>query len=99
MTATSTGCEERDWKGFWSPSGSELFYRRGATMMAVSIQFDPTLSVGTPKALFSGRYETSYDVMPGGEKFVMLARDPVELTELKVVVNWSAELDRLSAEN
>ncbi len=83
----------------WSPSGSELFYRRGATMMAASIQLDPTLSVGTPRALFSGRYETWYDVMPGGEKFVMLARDLAELTELKVVVNWSAELDRLSADN
>ncbi len=81
----------------WSPSGSELFYRRGATMMGVSIQMDPTPSVSTPKALFSGPYETWYDVMPSGERFVMLARERVDLTEVNVVVNWSAELDRLTA--
>jgi hypothetical protein len=33
--------------------------------------------------------------MFGGDQFVMLKREPVELTELNVVLNWSEELKRL----
>ncbi|MDA2924864.1 hypothetical protein MYX65_09460, partial [Acidobacteria bacterium AH-259-L09] len=48
-------------------------------MMAVSIQTEPTLKVGTPRLLFEGEYSYSspawtsnYDISPDGQRFLML---------------------------
>ncbi len=83
----------------WASSGDELFYIHGSAMMGVRIDFEPTVRAGTPQKLFEGPYETWYDVMPGSDHFVMLKREPVELTELNVVLNWVEELKRLVPTN
>ncbi|MFQ5479537.1 MAG: hypothetical protein ACE5E4_13085 [Candidatus Binatia bacterium] len=76
----------------WASKGDELFYRSASAMMAVRIEFEPTVRAGTPQKLFEGRYETWYDVMPDGDRFIMLKSELVELTEMIVVLNWSEEL-------
>ncbi len=79
----------------WARSGDELYYIQGSTMIAVPIEFEPNLRAGTPQRLFEGPYEAWYDVFPRGDRFVMLKRESVELTELNIVLNWSTELERL----
>lgn len=55
----------------WSNSGRELYYRRGASLMAVNVTFEPAFSVSHPVRLFDFsaviRDESpSYDVTPEG---------------------------------
>jgi Tol biopolymer transport system component len=82
----------------WNRNGGQLFYRNGASMMAVQIRTSPTLDVGTPRELFRGPFledifgDRSYDVMPDGEHFIMLEANPAAAPELRVVRNWLAEL-------
>ncbi len=85
----------------WSPDGREIFYRRGAKMMAVSIQVQPSPRVGKPRELFEGPppgpYATRhYDIRPDGQRFLMVKRGKTEEVpppnQINVVLNWSEEL-------
>ena len=82
----------------WRPRGGELYYRNGASMMAVTIRTAPTLEIGTRRELFRGAFiedeygDRSFDVMPDGEHFVMFEVDPAAAPELRVIRNWAAEL-------
>jgi serine/threonine-protein kinase len=83
----------------WSPSGKELFYMNGTTMMAVAIEARGTsLSIGRPEALFSGPFETGspqFDVMPDGRHFIMVEADPdARPTQIHVILNWMEEVKR-----
>ena len=40
----------------WAPSGRELFYQRGDSMMVVPIETEPTFTHGKPQVLFSKSY-------------------------------------------
>ena len=73
-------------------------------MMAVAIEAEPDLSVGTPRLLFEGRYlgtgpvhlRRNYDVSPDGQRFLMIQREQdLKPTEIIVVLNWFEELKRL----
>jgi serine/threonine-protein kinase len=84
----------------WSGSG-ELFYNEGNRYMAVTLETQPTLSVGTPRLLFEGSYAAivqarNFDVSADGQRFVMLK--PVEQEQapphIVVVQNWFEELRR-----
>ena len=61
----------------WSGNG-ELFYRNGDKMMVVDIKTEPSLSVGTPRLLFEGSFDTmpipltNYDVTSDGQRFLMI---------------------------
>jgi serine/threonine-protein kinase len=86
----------------WSRDGTELFYRQGEDLMAVSVETDADFSVGRPELVVSGNYvadasgHPSYDVMPDGQSFVMIQRNSeAALTEIHVVLNWFQELNRL----
>ena len=87
----------------WSPNGRELFYRSGGKMMAADIAAQPGFTVGKPRMLFEGPYQTAwtdlpnYDVSPDGQRFLMLK--PIESadaapTQINVVLNWFEELKR-----
>ena len=85
----------------WRADGKELFYVEDATLMATPISTSPSLTVGSPKALFSaqglawqGNNFLGYDVTPEGDKFVL--RETVEATSesqpvIRVVENWYEE--------
>jgi serine/threonine-protein kinase len=89
----------------WARNGRELFYRNGDKMMAVAIETEPELSVGTPRLLFEGRFlpvpfgdepGSSYDISPDGQRFLMIKREQdLVPTEIIVVLNWFEELKRL----
>ena len=89
--STSGGVEPR-----WARNGSELYYRNGQDIMAVSVRTRPVFStIGKPQRLFSGGYDflqdDNWDVTPDG-RFLMVKADPNAGTQFLVVLNWSAEL-------
>jgi dipeptidyl aminopeptidase/acylaminoacyl peptidase len=88
----------------WRADGKELFYVEGETLMATPISTSPSLTVGSPQALFMApglAWQTNnflgYDVTPDGRKFVIW--EPVEPDEddtgskpvIRVVENWYEE--------
>ena len=83
----------------WSPDGTELYFRRGNQMMAVSVRGGATLTVGDPQPLFEGQYAMAaccvagYDVSPDGQSFLMLHLNTS--TEIRVALNWLEELKAL----
>jgi Tol biopolymer transport system component len=80
----------------WAPSGGELFYHDENRVMAVPLETRPQLRVGTPRVLFEGPYWAGLNVSPDGERFLMFREeDQGPITELRVVVNWGEELERL----
>jgi serine/threonine protein kinase/Tol biopolymer transport system component len=84
----------------WTKGGRELVYRKGDSVMAVSVGLEHG-RIGQPMALFGGRYPDSpgwtrprsYDVSPDGQRFLM-TRLPAERARprIAVVVNWFDEL-------
>ncbi len=87
----------------WAPDSRELFYRDGDKMMAVAIETEPELSVGTPRLLFEKRFlpgpiwaRRNYDISPDGQRFLMIQREQdLVPTEIIVILNWFEELKRL----
>ena len=88
----------------WASNGRELVYRRGAAMVAVPVQMEPSFTPATPEVLFEGTYYTgpgrSYDVSPDGQRFLMIkeggeAEDTSAPPSLILVQNWHEELKRL----
>ena len=92
----------------WASNGRELLYRRGAALMTVPVQTEPSFTPATPEVLFEGTYYTgvgrSYDVAPDRQRFLMItegggAEDTSAPPSLIVVQNWIEELRRLVPTN
>ena len=87
----------------WAPSGRELFYQNGDSVMVVPIETEPTFTYGKPQALFSWSLPLNvrnFDVSPDGQRFMVIkdvtqALEPSARDEITVVLNWSEELKRL----
>ncbi len=80
----------------WTRGGSELVYRKGDSVMAVSVDLANGRS-SQPRALFGGPYPDSpgwtrprsYDVSRDGERFLMLKLPPERIRpRIHVVLNW-----------
>ena len=84
----------------WSRDGRELFYRNGGSIWAVPIATQP-LSIGQPRELFYDRFESNsvglpnYDVTADGRFLMLQTVSPSPQPELRVVLNWFQELQRL----
>ena len=96
LVSTSGGTEP-----VWSADGTELFYRSGDAMMAVSVRTEGEFAAGAPSMLFDkplkrGIYDSpSYDVTADGERFLMIERDLESApTQVNVVLHWDQELQR-----
>jgi hypothetical protein len=87
----------------WSRDGRELFYRSGNSMMAVSIEREPTFSAGLSKKLFQGTYLAGvgqmYDISPDSRRFLMIKESTgdasakeVARPKITIVLNWFEEL-------
>jgi len=84
----------------WTRGGRELVYRKGDSVMAVSVDLENGRS-GPPRPLFAGPYpdnpgwtrSRSYDVSRDGERFLVM-KLPAEQSRprIAVVLNWFAEL-------
>ena len=84
----------------WASDGRELFYRRGAALMAVLVQTEPSFTPGTPELLFEGDYLVvaggrPYDVAADGEQFLMIKEGDESARNVILVQNWHEELQRL----
>jgi hypothetical protein len=71
-------------------------------MLVVPVRTEPSFSVGESKVLFEGRYDLSaladphYGVSPDGQRFVMMSVGQISPTPIRVVLNWAAELERIT---
>jgi serine/threonine-protein kinase len=93
---------EGGFQSIWSWDGRELFYRSGNSMMAVSIEREPSFSAGLSKKLFQGMYLTGvgqmYDVTRDGKRFLMIKESGSTATgakstqQINIVLNWFEEL-------
>jgi Tol biopolymer transport system component len=83
----------------WSADGKELYYRRGADVMRVTVPaLGETVSWPPPEVLVSGSYayddsgDQSYDVAPDGRFLMMRSRENGGVT-VHVVIGWIAEVE------
>jgi len=92
----------------WRRKGGELYYRRGDSMMVVSVVTQTKLELAKPRVLWEGKYShgvssqcgpagatsTNYDVTADGERFVMVQDKAGEPVahQVNVVLGWSEEL-------
>ena len=90
----------------WSRDGQELFYRTldGAAVMGVTVETEPTFSVGIPEVRVGGGYVyapgegRNWDISPDGRRFLMLQNvgqtgtEPDRLPQITVVQDWFEEL-------
>ncbi len=87
----------------WSPDGRQLYYIRGDTVLAATLDRGAELEVTGVRELFSGKFLTIYnwtwDVAPDG-RFLMIHRGPDAVPDrINVVLNWTNELERLASGN
>ena len=94
MVSTGGGAEP-----VWSPTGNELFYRKGNELMVASVETQPAFDSSAPRTLFVGELPESrelyrgYDVFPDGETFVFTQRiEQFNPRRIVVVLNWFDEL-------
>lgn len=87
----------------WSADGQELFFTTGRQMVAVPIEYGPTLTAGRPEVLFDAPLSVSagnrpYDVAADGH-FLMIVGSQTDggtpASQMVVVQNWTDELKRL----
>ena len=84
----------------FSADGRELFYRNGDQVLVVDVATAGALTLGTPKVLYEKRSVSGeLNLMPDGQSFVMIDDSATERgpTQLNLVLNWSHELERLTA--
>jgi serine/threonine-protein kinase len=92
---------EGGYEAVWSPDGNELFFRRGASFFAVALEGADGLRPGSPREMFSGRYDLSptghqhYDVDSTGRRFAAVALGTKEPSAFQLVVDWDEDLARL----
>ena len=83
-------------RAIWSHDGKQLYYWEGNRLISATLAFGPGPTVVSRTPLFSGRFETDFDVSADGSRFLMIQSQPTGL-ELIVVPNWRTELRRLTA--
>jgi len=87
----------------WNSTGRELFFRTAsvsnAAVMAVTVQSAPALSVGLPRQICRMVSGTTWDVAPGGTRFLVeQTGHPDAGAVFAVVTNWFDELRRRAPE-
>jgi serine/threonine-protein kinase len=87
----------------WSRSGRELFFRTSAgDMMAVPVSTGTAFQAGTPVKLFTALHflrserHHAYDISLDDQQFIMVRNSQKNAHTLGVVVNWGAEIARLT---
>jgi len=82
----------------WNPNGKEIFYMGDDSMLrAVSVRLsDTAVSVGKTTKLFplSNEANSSYDVGPDGNRFLVRAPVDERQAPLEVIINWPGLLGK-----
>ena len=92
----------------WSPDGGQLNYRNGEQLMAVDVSAAQSFSAAAPTPILEAPYAAdiaaggagnpNYDVNPDGTSFVFVEHDAPSDSEdqqIRVILNWTSELERL----
>lgn len=86
----------------WSHDGKVLYFRSpdGREAFRTSFEAGPEPEIGDPEHLFSGDFQEhilygrTWDLHPDGQRFLLFEKaNPVSRHELKVVVNWTREIE------
>ena len=73
----------------WSANGRELFYRRGDSVMVVTVTTGSELSFSSPRALVGGlAIAWGFDVHPSGQRFVWVRSHASDAPSITVLLNW-----------
>ncbi|MHC4070830.1 MAG: protein kinase domain-containing protein [Planctomycetota bacterium] len=89
----------------WAPDSTAIYYRDGASLVAVPVNTEGGFGVDRVQRLFKDVYvprssSRNYDIHPDGKRFLMIKKveeeEEVPVTELIVVENWFEELKRLA---
>lgn len=73
----------------WTPSGRELSYRAGRTVMSVVLTQSPLRLSSAPAPLFTVRETELDDFVPTGDGFILnVAAERTPPSTLNVVLNW-----------
>jgi Tol biopolymer transport system component len=82
----------------WSPDGRRLYFYNSNTIWSAEVGGAATPAASTPTfvtALPTVRPAGFFDVMPNGRILFVDGPDVGSTPELRIVLNWSAELQRL----
>jgi Tol biopolymer transport system component len=81
----------------WRADGRELSYGNGERMMVVAVQTDPVLRIGRPRVVDDAHFRRGYaDVTTDGRRLRVSPRTTDGPPELRVILNWFDELERLA---
>jgi eukaryotic-like serine/threonine-protein kinase len=82
----------------WGADGRHLFYWSSRQLMMVAVETHPVLRVGQSKMVFEAPHSWGYvGVTPDERRFLTFSRRAmVGPPELRVVLNWFEELERLA---
>ena len=82
----------------WSADGRSLFYHSGSRIMVIPVQTQPLLEFGKPQVLFDLRRPFGdFAVTSDRQRLLTVSdRTPVSPLELRVILNWHEELERLA---
>jgi serine/threonine protein kinase len=85
----------------WSPDGQKLYYRNDSSVLAVTVETEPTFSPRNEEALFEGDYfilsrsspieRVPWDVHPDGKRFLMIK--PASTTEDGSELGYSSKIN------
>lgn len=83
----------------WAPSGRELFYRNGDSLMVAQVSTGSGFRVTGRDLLFREDFvQAGFDVHPNGNTFLMTRREEDPRYEMVIVFNWFEEVRRRMAE-
>jgi len=87
----------------WAPDGSEIFYLQNDKMMAVAVETGEQLVAGRPEMLFEVERRPAlyrrYGILPDGRFVMSQALHAPTSKQIRVVLNWFDELERLVPTN
>ncbi len=85
----------------WSSDGSEIVYHNGNRWMVSRVSYDGGFSSATPQELFETSFvdsaAVSWDIAPD-DRFLLVkpTAEESDPTEVRIVLNWSEELNALA---
>jgi serine/threonine protein kinase len=90
---SSGGGTEPRWRG----DGREIFYRIGDAVMGAEVAMSPSFRTSDPQVLFRGAFRTAvnwqtWDVMPDGQRFLLIQDFARPRTSVAMVQNWVQSL-------
>jgi hypothetical protein len=99
LISGTVNADVRDaWTPVWSPTGRELYYQSGRTIVSVPVRIDGAFASSAPQALIESVNPNDatgpqFDVSPDGQRFLVLEVAPGGRNELIVVQNWADVLE------